>query len=35
LPGAAAAIPVLTQFTSRQKEAFDLIGAAISLTLRE
>jgi hypothetical protein len=33
--GAPAAVPVLTQPTSRQKEAFDLIGAAIPLTLRK
>ena len=34
-PGTPATIPVLTQPTSRQKEAFDLIGAAIPLTLRK
>jgi len=28
-----AAVPVLTQPTSRQREAFELIGAAIPLTL--
>jgi hypothetical protein len=33
--GAPAAVPVLTQPTSRQKEAFDLIAAAIPLTLRK
>jgi hypothetical protein len=33
--GTAAAVPVLTQPTSRQKEAFDLIGATIPLTLRK
>jgi hypothetical protein len=31
--GTTAAVPVLTEPTSRQKEAFDLIGAAIPLTL--
>jgi hypothetical protein len=30
-----APVPVLTQPTPRQKEAFDLIGAAIPLTLRK
>jgi hypothetical protein len=34
-PGTPAAVPVLTTPTSRQKEAFDLIGAAIPLTLRK
>ena len=34
-PGTPATIPVLTQPASRQKEAFDLIGAAIPLTLRK
>jgi hypothetical protein len=33
--GAPAAVPVLTDPTSRQKEAFDLIGAAIPLTLKK
>jgi hypothetical protein len=33
-PGTPATVPVLTQPTSRQKEAFDLIGAAIPLTLK-
>jgi hypothetical protein len=33
--GTTAAVPVLTEPTSRQKEAFDLIGAAIPLTLRK
>jgi Transposase DDE domain len=33
--GTPAAIPVLTDPTSRQKEAFDLIGAAIPLTLKK
>jgi hypothetical protein len=33
--GTPAAVPVLTEPTSRQKEAFDLIGAAIPLTLRK
>jgi transposase len=33
--GTPAAIPVLTEPTSRQQEAFDLIGAAIPLTLRK
>jgi hypothetical protein len=33
--GTPAAVPVLTTPTSRQKEAFDLIGAAIPLTLRQ
>jgi hypothetical protein len=31
--GTPAAVPVLTQPTSRQREAFELIGAAIPLTL--
>jgi hypothetical protein len=31
--GTTAAVPVLTEPTSRQKQAFDLIGAAIPLTL--
>ena len=31
--GTPAAVPVLTDPTSRQQEAFDLIGAAIPLTL--
>ena len=34
-PGTPAAVPVLTEPTSRQQEAFDLIGAAIPLTLRK
>jgi hypothetical protein len=34
-PGAPATVPVLTQPTSRQQEAFDLIGAAIPLPLRK
>jgi hypothetical protein len=34
-PGTATAIPVLTQPTSRQQEAFDLIGAAIPTVLRK
>jgi hypothetical protein len=33
--GTPAAVPVLTDPTSRQKEAFDLIGAAIPLTLNK
>jgi hypothetical protein len=33
--GTPAAIPVLTDPTTRQKEAFDLIGAAIPLTLKK
>jgi hypothetical protein len=33
--GTSAAIPVLTDPTSRQQEAFDLIGAAIPLTLKK
>jgi hypothetical protein len=33
--GTPAAVPVLTGPTSRQKEAFDLIGAAIPLTLKK
>jgi hypothetical protein len=33
--GTPAAVPVLTQPTSRQQEAFDLIRAAIPLTLRK
>jgi hypothetical protein len=33
-PGTPAAVPVLTQPTSRQQEAFDLIGAAIPTALR-
>jgi hypothetical protein len=33
--GTPAAVPVLTDPTSRQKEAFDLIGAAIPLTLKK
>ena len=31
--GTTAAVPVLTIPTSRQQEAFDLIGAAIPVTL--
>jgi hypothetical protein len=34
-PGTPAAVPVLTTPTSRQKEAFDLIGAAIPLALKK
>ena len=33
--GTPAAVPVLTEPTSRQREAFDLIGAPIPLTLRK
>ena len=33
--GTPATVPVLTDPTSRQKEAFDLIGAAIPLTLKK
>jgi hypothetical protein len=33
--GTPAAVPVLTDPTSRQQEAFDLIGAAIPLTLKK
>ena len=33
--GTPAPIPVLTEPTSRQKEAFDLIGAAIPTVLRK
>ena len=33
--GTPAAVPVLSEPTSRQREAFDLIGAPIPLTLRE
>ena len=33
--GTTAAVPVLTEPTSRQREAFDLIGAPIPLTLRQ
>jgi hypothetical protein len=33
--GTSAAIPVLTDPTGRQQEAFDLIGAAIPLTLKK
>ena len=33
--GTPAAVPVLTDPTSRQREAFDLIGAPIPLTLRK
>lgn len=32
--GTPAAVPVLAELTSRQQEAFDLIGAAIPLTLK-
>ena len=35
LPGAPAAVPVLTEPTSEQRQAFDLIGAPIPLTLRK
>ena len=34
-PGTPATIPVLTQPTPRQQEAFDLIGAAIPVVLRK
>ena len=34
-PGTAAAVPVLTDPTSEQRQAFDLIEAPIPLTLRE
>jgi hypothetical protein len=34
-PGAPATVPVLTQPTSEQRQAFELIGAAIPLTLRK
>jgi len=34
-PGTPAAVPVLTDPTSRQRQAFDLIGAPIPLTLRK
>ncbi len=34
-PGTTATIPVLTKPTSRQQQAFDLIGAAIPLTLKK
>ena len=34
-PGTPAALPVLAEPTSRQREAFDLIGAPIPLTLRK
>jgi hypothetical protein len=34
-PGTPAAVPVLTEPTSEQRRAFDLIGAAIPLTLRK
>jgi hypothetical protein len=33
--GTPVPVPVLTQPTSRQQEAFDLIGAAIPLTLKK
>ena len=33
--GAPAAVPVLTEPTSEQRQAFELIGAAIPLTLRK
>jgi len=33
--GTPAVVPVLTEPTSRQQEAFDLIGAPIPLTLRK
>jgi hypothetical protein len=33
-PGTPATVPVLTEPTSRQREAFDLIGVPIPLTLR-
>jgi len=34
-PGTPATVPVLTEPTSRQRQAFDLIGAPIPLTLRK
>ena len=34
-PGTPATVPVLTEPTSRQREAFDLIGVPIPLTLRK
>jgi Transposase DDE domain len=34
-PGTPAAVPVLTEPTSRQRQAFELIGAPIPLTLRK
>ena len=34
-PGTPAAVPVLTEPTSRQRQAFDLIAAPIPLTLRK
>ena len=33
--GTPVPVPVLTDPTSRQKEAFDLIGAAVPVTLRK
>ena len=33
-PGTDATVPVLTEPTSQQRQAFELIGAAIPLTLR-
>jgi hypothetical protein len=33
-PGASAAVPVLTEPTSQQRQAFDLIGATIPLALK-
>ena len=33
--GTSAAVPVLTEPTSQQRQAFELIGAAIPLTLRK
>jgi hypothetical protein len=33
--GTSVPVPVLTELTSRQKEAFDLIGAAVPVTLRK
>ena len=34
-PGTPATVPVLTEPTSQQRQAFELIGAAIPLTLRK
>ncbi len=34
-PGAPAAVPVLTEPTSEQRQAFDLIGAPIPTVLRK
>ena len=35
LADTAATVPVLTEPTSEQRQAFDLIGAPIPLTLRK